>query len=436
MRNSIPAFRHLICQAIVAYLVMGSVFAQTSSDSIHVLFIGNSFTVNRNTPETFKALTVSAKLPVSVGSYTRRGTGVDFFIKSDSCWRTITSKKWDYIVFQDRQADYYELPGTFPKDVLENNLKFQDSIKKRVPGVKIVYVAGWERHNGFPQRFRNDNTRLLINRILANYDFLNHQPNVNNIIAPVGVAWKRVARQRKDFYLIDPQDYRHPSNQGGYLYACVVFATIFMQSPVGYNYPLGILTDEASYLQKMAYQSVMDTISYTNLGTYDLPCGKYKDLLIAAPGYSHYQWYKNNTMIQGQRINVLRCDDPLSFYSVTAQDEKGAIKRSFGQYLSTIPFVPDSAYLTNLHLFGRSTGEVTVFPDVTHQTINMIEFSKGPFTVLLYDNHGKTIKKWSFDKNLLQSTMVLDVGPLTNGLYGARIISNTKDSYATFMIRQ
>jgi len=51
-------------------------------------------------------------------------------------------------------------------------------------------------------------------------------------VAPVGVAWERVRRIFPSIELYD-SDGSHPSPAGTYLAACVIYATLFHQSPEG-----------------------------------------------------------------------------------------------------------------------------------------------------------------------------------------------------------
>jgi hypothetical protein len=52
---------------------------------------------------------------------------------------------------------------------------------------------------------------------------------------PDSLAWARVAHERPDLDLYD-RDRVHPNNQGTYLTGCVLYATIYGQSPVGLSF--------------------------------------------------------------------------------------------------------------------------------------------------------------------------------------------------------
>src|SRR5437879_10870437 len=79
-------------------------------------------------------------------------------------------------------------------------------------------------------------------------------------LAPVGYAW--MARLTDS---LDPDlwqdDGSHPSVAGTYLAACVFYARIFAQSPVGLTYNSGLDAKVAAKLQQVALTTVMNDTS-------------------------------------------------------------------------------------------------------------------------------------------------------------------------------
>jgi len=305
-------------------------FGHILLDTTSVLFIGNSFTNDNNCPDVFRNLANQAKSAIHVETVIHLGGSVKNYINNDTCWRTIKSRKWDYIVFQDLQSCYSDTAGIFPKDILDDNIKFQAKIKKLLPCAKIIYVAGWEKLDAFKDRFPGDNIKRLIHRIMMNYAFLNNKPNVHNIIAPVGLAWLRSLQTNHDIALYVTSDYRHPAKRGTYLYAIVIFTTIFKYSPDYNLFYSGISSKDAHLLCKCGYRAVMDTIDYTNLKTSSLKIHKMGNTWYANPFYKHYQWFKNNLPIQDAHQFSFMKPDKKSIYTAKAIDWKGCIKTSFG----------------------------------------------------------------------------------------------------------
>jgi hypothetical protein len=77
------------------------------------------------------------------------------------------------------------------------------------------------------------------------------------MVAPIGEAWRRVMDERPDIDLMD-SDGMHPNNVGGYLQACVYYATVFRKSPESLGYwCLGIPRADSDYLQRVAAETVL-----------------------------------------------------------------------------------------------------------------------------------------------------------------------------------
>jgi formylglycine-generating enzyme required for sulfatase activity len=71
------------------------------------------------------------------------------------------------------------------------------------------------------------------------------------LLAPVGPAWERSLRQRPELGLWG-SDNHHASPAGTYLMACVLYATIYQQSPVGLSFTAGLPEETAQFLQEIA----------------------------------------------------------------------------------------------------------------------------------------------------------------------------------------
>jgi len=80
----------------------------------------------------------------------------------------------------------------------------------------------------------------------------------------VGAAWETVvsAAPHPDLWQSDGS---HPSVSGTYLAACVFYATIFRQSPVGLGYADGLPSGENRTLQSAAAATVLGDSAYWGL---------------------------------------------------------------------------------------------------------------------------------------------------------------------------
>ena len=80
---------------------------------------------------------------------------------------------------------------------------------------------------------------------------------VETTVAPVGLAWQ-------DGRTADPElkpwdrDGSHPSEQGSYLAACVLYATVCQKSPEMLGYTAGLPEGTAQFLQGIAAETVLE----------------------------------------------------------------------------------------------------------------------------------------------------------------------------------
>jgi len=321
----------LIIAIIILFGIYTDCFAKWQPDTLKVLFIGNSFTKdNGGVPDIFKDMALRTGRLVKTDAFLRNGWSIKDFIKKDSCWLKIKSRNWDYIVFQDFQGFYGDTLGVFPPDIVAYNIEFQNKIKKQCSCAKIVYVDGWEKKAGFKDKFPNDNINRLINRIMANYKYLNDQHGVGNIIAPVGLAWLRSIHQNTYISLYAPEDNRHPSHEGTYLYAAVIYALIFRSNPIkAFDvYFKDMSGEDAQFLCDIAFNSVKDTLSYTNLESYSIKIKVHGNLMFAPIGYHHYQWFKNDTLMKGATSFFLKRERNDAIYTLHAKNWKGCMMES------------------------------------------------------------------------------------------------------------
>jgi len=81
---------------------------------------------------------------------------------------------------------------------------------------------------------------------------------VGAIVIPVGLAFEEAYRQRPDIKLHQDYDGSHPTLNGTYLAACVVYASLYGKSPVGntYDYYGKVDKEMATFLQKVADETV------------------------------------------------------------------------------------------------------------------------------------------------------------------------------------
>jgi hypothetical protein len=74
-------------------------------------------------------------------------------------------------------------------------------------------------------------------------------------LVPAGLAWERSLKEQPEIVLHD-KDNSHPTLAGSYLAACVFFAVLFDDSPIGIATAKGIDEADAQRLQRIAAEVV------------------------------------------------------------------------------------------------------------------------------------------------------------------------------------
>jgi hypothetical protein len=81
------------------------------------------------------------------------------------------------------------------------------------------------------------------------------------MVAPVGLAFAESLKQRPDLILHAP-DKRHPSSAGSLLYASVLYAVLFHESPEGRKVATvcekPLKEEDVRHLQRVAWQTVKE----------------------------------------------------------------------------------------------------------------------------------------------------------------------------------
>jgi hypothetical protein len=207
-----------------------------AAPSSRVLFIGNSFTFyNAGIDQALRGLDRSVEVQrIATGGFTLMdhwGAG--------QATDAIRSQHWDYVVLQEQS----QMPVIGVEQFSTYAANFSDEI--RHAGAQPVLLMTWER----PDSAQAGVTTAAL--AAAYYQVGNA---VGARIAPAGEAFANALHERPDLSLY-VQD-GHPTTQGTYLAACVVYATLFGKSPVGLAYaPSAISRDEREFLQRIAAEA-------------------------------------------------------------------------------------------------------------------------------------------------------------------------------------
>jgi Domain of unknown function (DUF4886) len=236
-------------------------FAGSCSDNpncTRVLFIGNSYTYVNDLPTMFRELAKSGNHRVETDMSAQGGLMLSDQVKSTDALDKIKASKWNFIVLQEQS----QVPASKQLRSTQMFPAARTLVSQiREVGAEPIFFITWAHRDGWAEAG------------LPSYDSMQQQLNagyltiareLNVQMAPVGFAWSDAWHQNPQLKLWQ-DDGSHPTSIGTYLAACVFYATIFQESPVGLSYH-GDLTDEqAQFLQKVVADRVLTNPTQWNI---------------------------------------------------------------------------------------------------------------------------------------------------------------------------
>jgi hypothetical protein len=213
------------------------------SPHLRILFIGNSHTDRHGGMDWLVGNLAASESPARTIETERLvGSGVTLeYHVHNGALRRIREGDWDIVVLQEY------VPGIPTRSVdsfYTNGHILDDAI--RASGAKTVLYMTW------PERLH---AWASLDDIAAAHRRLATELGAN--VAPVGIAMARALAERPDMTFLD-WDGVHTTWQGAYLAAATIYAALFQRSPEGLPYHLGISDDDATFLQRIAWETVSD----------------------------------------------------------------------------------------------------------------------------------------------------------------------------------
>lgn len=238
---------------VVVFGYFGSVQAQTEyGDSIRVLFIGNSYTYYNKMPRMFKHIADDNRLPVSVVSITKGGERLKGHLKNRHLLDTLRKGGWDFVIIQEQSTDPAMSTEFVTNNVYPYAHKLDSLVKIGSPKAKTIYYMTWGHKNGFRTttlEYPSINTYEGMHyRLTTSYIEMAYRNG--GICAPVGLAWHSIRTNHPEIEMYVKDNY-HPSKEGSYLAANVLFTTIF-PGKAAIEYDAGLPKEIALLLRQEA----------------------------------------------------------------------------------------------------------------------------------------------------------------------------------------
>ena len=201
-----------------------------------VLFVGNSLTFYNDLPGLVQQMSAREERPLEVQSVTSAYASLQWHWAMGKPQELLAQGKWDYVVLQE----FSRRPVTDP----QNSAKYFElfAAEARQAGAKPLIFQNWTRA-GHDSEYA---------AMLATYQTVKAQ--TGGAIVPIGAAWLMCAQEHPEITLF--LDDRHPTDEGTYLAACVLYGAIYGKDPtalpmdlVGPNIP----AERMKTLRKLAW---------------------------------------------------------------------------------------------------------------------------------------------------------------------------------------
>ena len=194
-------------------LICGSTFA--AERPLRVFFIGNSYTFVNDLPGVLIGLAEASQgRKLLTGQYTPGGYTLDQHVKDGKAVEAIKRQQWDVVVLQEQSI----LPVVAPVKMYSAARKLHETIQGQ-KAETLLYLT-WARKA--QPRMQEGLTQV--------YFAIAKELRAN--VAPVGAAWQSVMQEYPTLNLY-MEDGSHPSPEGTYLAACVFYAVLLGENPVG-----------------------------------------------------------------------------------------------------------------------------------------------------------------------------------------------------------
>lgn len=251
--------RRFTCWQLISFVLL--IIALTgcgARDHSDILFIGNSYTEMNDLPDMFKRLARAGGHGVDVEMVAHGGWSLNDHASSPDSIAKIRGHEWDYVVLQE-QSEIPSLSDLRLQRMHPAVRQLNNEIT--AVGAESILFMTWAHRGGLPSEGIPNFTSM---QLALEEGYLSIANELDLRVAPVGTAWWNVLRNdsQKNLWADDGS---HPTQQGTYLAACVLYAVIFGESPEGIDFDARIGETLATTYQNVAAATVLNYADLWNL---------------------------------------------------------------------------------------------------------------------------------------------------------------------------
>jgi len=251
----------LLCLALlVTFGTASAEPAPLGGGETKALFLGNSYTGVNNLPALVEGLAVAGGHVLTTDRNTPGGNTLGAPQSNGSPHKSnsvslakIASTSWDFVVLQE-QSYLPTIPYTRNQYMDTGAQSLALSIANSDPTTRVLLYQTWGRRDASQFCYGSHCVTFadfdeMQDALTTAYDGC--ASLIGADVAPVGEAW-RMARALQPGIVLHSNDGSHPNLSGSYLAACVFYAKLFDESPVGLTYDAGLAPSTAQFLQEVA----------------------------------------------------------------------------------------------------------------------------------------------------------------------------------------
>lgn len=190
------------------FWVFCTVICHAQTDTLRVLFVGNSYTFYGNMPHLVAQMAKAQKRPLIVKSSVKGGASFEDHWKGNRKLITrqiIEKQRFDIVVLQEQSTR----PITDPDSTLKYAKLLGEFIKQHGGATPYFYLT-WAKENAPDQQAKLTDT------------YQKAAQQTGGKIIPIGIAWG-IAREKYPHWKLYLEDLSHPTQLGAHLTAFVMY---------------------------------------------------------------------------------------------------------------------------------------------------------------------------------------------------------------------
>jgi len=415
---------------IILLAILGlTINSMGQTNTIKVLFLGNSYTSVNNLPQMIANVAKSTGDTIVFDSNTPGGCTLMQHSTNPTSLAKIASENWDFVVLQE-QSQYPSFPIAQVEAEVFPYAKLLDSIINRHNAcTETVFYMTWGRKNGDTQNCASWPPVCTYNGMdsLLNLRYRMMADSNNAILSPVGEVWKYI---RNNFPSIElyQTDESHPSVAGSYAAACCFYTTFLRKDPTLITFNSTLSPGEAANIRTATKLIVYDSLMKWHIGEYDPHADfTYTDLDSGNIAFINHSLHATSYFWEFGDGNFSQLSNPTHFYSM----EGNELVKLFAYNCSLSDSSEQTITITYSAIKEQNPPCLKLFPNPTSSSVTL--YANSNFfgsSFMIFNFFGEIVMKGK----IRAAETSIDLKKFSSGVYIIRI--NDRSNSALKVIKK